>query len=162
MSLRHGIYTGLAGLHLILVVCGAAGWPVLSSDTAAGHTLRLVRSYTGSDSSYGFFAPGVSLQVRVRFLLSDRAGNQWTEGLDSRMNQEGRLRVGSGVSMAAEFPEMMPVLAQSWAAAMMGRHPTATKVIAIVEIYELPRLDGYTQGQRPMWVTIYRQEFDRK
>jgi hypothetical protein len=162
MNLRHGIYTGLAGLHLILVVCGAAGWQVLSPKTEAGHALRLIRTYTGSDSSYAFFAPGVSSQMRARFILIDQNGKEWTDELDSTMGREGKLRAGSGLSMAAEFPDLMRVFGKSWAATMLGRHPTATKVIALVDIYELPPMVAYTEGYRPEWVQIYREEFNRK
>ena len=155
MTVRHAIYTALAALHLVLVACGAAGWSVLPPDTYAGHALRIIRSYTGSDASYGFFAPGVSSTVRPTFTLIDGEGKRWTDTLDGEMGREAQLRVGSGVGLTGAFPGLLPRFAHSWAATMLGRHPTAETVIVGLEIYEVPPLDVYGAGERPRWVQVF-------
>jgi hypothetical protein len=162
MTLRHTIYTALAALHLVLVACGAAGWTVLPPNTAPGHSLRLVRTYTGSDANYGFFAPGVSSQLRATITLIDGTGKQWTDTLDAGMSREAQFRAAGSLGMAAELPGLQPVLAKSWAATMFGRHPTAKTVIVGFEAHGLPPMDDYQQGMRPEWILIFEQAFDRK
>jgi hypothetical protein len=100
--------------------------------------------------------------MRARFVLVDRDGKQWTDALDSNMGREARLRVGSGVSMAADFPELMRGFARSWAATMLGRHPTAQQVTVVVETYELPPMDAYATGDQAEWMVVYQESFDRK
>jgi hypothetical protein len=162
MTRRHKILTAIAALHLVLVVCGAVHWPVLPAYSEAGQAVAVVRNYTGSDSSYGFFAPGVSSQIRVRFTLFARDGQQWADELDKGMTQEARLRISSGLHAIMDDPGRLGDLAPSWAATIFGRHGAAKKVIAIVEYFDVPTMEEYAAGQRPHWVAVYRQEFTRK
>jgi hypothetical protein len=155
MTPRHKIYTALAGLHIAMVACGAAGWSVLPADTAIGHGLQVLRGYTGSDASYGFFAPGVSCTVRPAFTLIDAEGKRWTDTLDADMGREAQLRIGSGVGLTGAFPGLLPRFAHSWAATMLGRHPTAKTVIVRIEMCEVPPMDAYRNGQRPGWVQVF-------
>jgi hypothetical protein len=155
MTVRHAIFTALAALHLILVACGAAGWSVLSPKTFFGHALRVVRNYTGSDASYGFFAPGVSSTIRPTFTMIDAKGKQWTDTLDAEMSREAQLRVGSGLGLTGAFPNLVPAFAQSWSATMFGRHPTAQTVIVKIELYDMPPIEAYREGHRPQWVQVF-------
>jgi hypothetical protein len=155
MTLRHTIYTGLAGVHLILVACGAAGLSPLPRDDAAGHALQVVRDYTGSSAGYGFFAPGVSSTLRPRFKLIDAEGKQWTDCFDADISREAELRVGSGVGLVGAFPELTPFFTQSWAAAMLGRHPTAKTVIISIEAYDVPPMSEYQNGERAQWQVVF-------
>jgi hypothetical protein len=135
---------------------------VLEPNTDAGHGLMVAQHYTGSDASYGFFAPGVSSQMKASFLMIDAHGKEWTDTLEGNMTREAQLRVASGISRVAEFPGLMRKFGPSWAATMFGRHPTAKTVVISIEIYELPTMDEYTQGERPHWETVYVEPFDRK
>jgi hypothetical protein len=155
MTRRHTLYTILAGLHIVLVACGAAGWSVLPPNTALGHGLRVVRGYTGSDASYAFFAPGVSSTVRATFTMTDANGKQWTDTLDAGMSREAQLRIGSGVGMTGAFPNLLPAFVHSWAATMLGRHPTAETVTVSIEVYEVPPMDAAKSGQRPEWIQVF-------
>ena len=162
MTLRHTIYTALAALHLILVACGAAHEMILEPNTDTGYSLMVARHYTGSDASYGFFAPGVGPQMKASFLLIDAHGKEWTDTLEGHMTREAQLRIRGGVSRVAEFPGLMKKFGPSWAATMFGRHPTAKTVVITIEVYELPTMDEYTRGEQPRWETIYVEPFDRK
>lgn len=162
MSWKLKILTGLAALHLGLVICGAAHSNVLPPETAPGHALRVARAYSGSDASFSFFAPGVSSQLRARFVLIDAAGGEWHDTLDSAMTREAKLRVSSGVSLLGDFPGLMKVFGPSWSATMFGRHPGAAKVVVALEQHQLPTMEQYRQGQRPEWKTVYVEVFERK
>src|SRR5687767_15056078 len=104
MKIPPRVWLGLALAHLFLVVCGAAGWPLFSSDTAPGQTLRAYGTLSGSDNGYGFFAPGVAAQLRPRFLLEDEAGSTWDDTLESTLSHEAMLRLGGAIGMSA-YPE---------------------------------------------------------
>lgn len=160
MTLRHKIVASLAALHLALVACGACRETPFDPDTAPGHALRVARGYAGSDSSYGFFAPGVSSQMRVRCVMTDAHGQEWSDTLDGNMTREAQLRVNSGIGIVGEFPELTRQFGASWAATMFGRHPTAQRVVVLLEIYELPTMDEYRAGSRPEWKTVYVEAFD--
>jgi len=148
------IYTALASLHLVLVACGAAGWDNLLPNTYPGRCLQVVRAYTGSDASYGFFAPGVSNAVRPTFTLIDADGKEWTDTLDANMGREAKLRVGSGIGMTSVFPDLQVDFLHSWAATMLGRHPTAKQVIVAIEYFDVPPMDEYRAGELPQWIQV--------
>jgi hypothetical protein len=117
---------------------------------------------TGADAGYGYFAPHVGSEVRVRFTLADNAGREWQDELAAGLNQEGRLRVGSMTGLFPADPEQRVLrhdLAASWAATMFGRHPTARVVIVRVEVYEVPSMAEYRAGLRPGWVQVFAATF---
>ncbi len=159
MNARFACLTALAGVHLALVVCGAAGWAV-PEDNAPGRALRAGRAMTGSDMSFGFFAPDVASELRARFILTDRAGRTWTDALDLGSNPEVRLRVGNVVALAY-IPALRQAAAASLAAAMFGRHPEAVHVVVSIDIHEPPTMAEYRTGARPEWLPFYDAAFSR-
>jgi hypothetical protein len=160
MTVRHKILTGLAALHLVLVACGACREIPLDAQTAPGHALRVVRGYTGSDANYGFFAPGVSSQMRVLCVMTDAHGKEWTDTIDGGMSREAQLRINSGIGTVGEFPELTRQFGASWAAAMFSRHPTARRVVVLLQVYDLPTMEQYAAGAQPEWKTEYAEVFD--
>ena len=95
MSVRHAIYTALAALHLTLASFGAAQLQVVEPDNDAGYALGVARHYTGSDASFGFFAPGV--------------GPQMTEaaGTDRPIRHAARFRFRRGDDIAKRFVRLI-------------------------------------------------------
>lgn len=160
MKRRQRIWLGIALLHLFLVVCGAAGWPLFSSDSTAGKTLRAYGSLSGADNGYGFFAPGVAAQLRPRFQLEDQAGNVWEDTLEATLSHEASLRLGGAIGMAA-YPDLRPDLAASWAATMLGRHPSAVRVTVIIEIMYLPTMEQTKVGEAVEWLQLFEGTFER-
>src|SRR5262249_50739225 len=150
----------LATVHLLLVVCGAAGLSLLPDGTGPGKALRWYGAMSGSDNGYGFFAPGVASQFRATFTLSDGAGRGWTDTLEGEPNPEVTLRIRSIVGLFAEGG-LGPALAASWAAKLFGRHPDARHLLVRVEAYDLPTMAEYRDGERPRWQPIYEATFAR-
>jgi hypothetical protein len=163
MTVRHRIYTALAGIHLMLVVCGALGWNILPQESVPGRALQAVRGYTGSDTGFGFFAPGVPGQIRAKFYMRDANGKEWSDFLDSNMTREAKLRAGSGVGLADEIEEgkFKTDFAKSWAATMFGRYPTAKTVFVEMEYYDPPSMEEYRNGKRPEWKAFWGNEYKR-
>lgn len=164
MTRRHALATCAAACHLLLVVCGATGWAFFGGDPAednlAEEAVRLYGALSGAENGYGFFAPGVSSQIRATFTLTDAAGRTWTDTLEEGMGAEATLRVGSGVSLAA-FDGVRESLARSWAATMFARHPAARSVTIRIDVYDLPTMTDYRAGARPCWLPVYEATAER-
>jgi hypothetical protein len=150
----------LAAVHLVLVVCGAAHFRLVPLQWG-GIVQHTYGALSGSDSSFGFFAPGVASQLRATFTMTDDEGRTWTDVLEHGNNREARLRLGTVVSNFAE-ESMRRDVAASCAATMFGRHPTARQVVVRVEVYELPPMDAYRDGARPEWVPVYEVTVSRE
>ena len=81
--------------------------------------------------------------------MVDDAGHTWTDTLEEGSNREVQLRIDSIVTTFyhAEFrPDLRRSFTASWAATMFGRHPDAKRVIARVDVYDLPTMDQYRRG----------------
>src|SRR5437016_3536232 len=92
----------LAAGHLMLVICGAAGFspdPQTAKANPAKLGLAYYGSLSGSENGYGFFAPGVAPELRAVFTLSDDQGNTWSDVLDKGVSAEADLRVGGIIGM---------------------------------------------------------------
>jgi hypothetical protein len=127
------------------------------------HAPWLIARYgalSGTDSSYGFFAPAVGTQLRVSFELTREDGTKTTDVLTTGASHEADLRIGDMVAifwMADE--DLQRSLAASWAGRMLARHPEATRVVVHLDAYELPTMAEYQRGERPDWAPHYEAEF---
>jgi hypothetical protein len=163
MNTRHALMVAVAFGHLILVGLGAAslmpdaGNP---NSNAAGKALATYGALSGADNGYGFFAPGVAPTMRATFTMSDESGKSWTDVLETGTSHEADLRYAgiASVFVMADFP---PSLAQSMAAAMFGRHPTATHVVMLIEVSNPPTMAEYREGKRPQWEPLFQAAFSR-
>jgi hypothetical protein len=150
----------LAAVHLVLVVCGAVHFRLVPLQWG-GIVQHTYGALSGSDSGFGFFAPGVASALRATFTMTDDEGRTWTDVLEHGNNREARLRLGTVVSNFAE-ESMRRDVAASCAATPFGRHPTARQVVVRVEVYELPPMDAYRDGARPEWVPVYEVTVSRE
>lgn len=162
MMNRKVVWTSLAAIHLALAGAGAAGLPLLSTDSAPGTLLAGYRSASGSDNSYGFFAPAVGSSKRVRFTLVDAQGRQKKETLDSP-TQEATFRVGTILDrLNASDERLRRAVLASLAAHAFGVHPGAERVRVTVEGFAIPRMESFRRGERPRWIPLFEAEFVRK
>jgi hypothetical protein len=160
MNTRQLLAAVVAGIHLMLVIGGAANISLPRWTGVAGRCIRWYGAVSGADSGYGFFAPGVASETRATITLTDGKGRTWTEAFEAGGNQEVQLRLGSMVSTAAS-PGVRRKLAASWAGKFFAIHPEVESVLVRVEYYDLPQMDEYRDGERPEWVTEYEVEFFR-
>lgn len=118
---------------------------------------------SGTDSSYGFFAPSVGTQLRATFVLTDAGGQTTTDVLTTGVSKEADLRVGDMVAVFwMDDADLKRGLAGSWAGRMLARHPDATRVVVHLDAYDLATMDGYHEGKTPTWVPYYEAEFARR
>ena len=71
-------------------------------------------------------------------------------------------RDGCIVAASMRDEKVRDVLAQSWAAVMLGQHPEATRVQVVAQGFQLPPLEEFAQGAKPSWKVVYAAAFDRK
>jgi hypothetical protein len=161
MTVRHGICCVLAAGHIVLIACGAARLPVADGGGTTAKVLQNYGALTGADATYGFFAPGVSPQLRASFILDDGAGRTWTAVLDGGGNREVELRIGS-ILGSTSFPWLRDAVIASWAARMFARQPDAQFVLVRIEVYDLPTMEQYRAGTRPEWNIVHEAGFFRE
>jgi hypothetical protein len=160
MTLRFAFLTALAAFHLVLVAGGAAHIRLFSPRTAVGTTVTAYSALSGADNSFGFFAPGVAPQFQVHFTLTDDAGKTWEESGEQGTTREANLRFDSTASMFA-YKKLRGEVAKSWAAALFGRYPHVRQVEVLAEAEDMPTMEGYREGCRPEWDTVYTASFTR-
>jgi hypothetical protein len=161
MTRRHALLTGVAAIHLVLVICGAVNYRPLSGDRLPAQVLRFTQAVTGSDSGYGFFAPDVGCDLRARFTLIDAAGRRWDQELDLGNTLEERVRIANVLSLAYE-DDLRRDLAGSLAGTVLARNPTAEKVIVRIDVYDPPTMDDYSVREKLEWESLYMATISRK
>ncbi len=140
----------------------AAGAAELDYDHA-GRVLAEYGALSGTDSSYGFFAPSVGTQLRVTFVLTDAAGATTTDILTTGVSKEADLRIGDMVAIFwMDDQDLERAMAGSWAGRMLARHPEAVRVAVHLDAYDLPNMAEYREGKRPEWGPYYEAVFVRK
>ena len=99
-----------------VVQLGFAAAGAMELDFDSAH--RLISQYgalSGTDSSYGFFAPEVGTQLRVIFELTGADGTKKTDVLTTGASHEADLRIGDMVAIFWSADEgLQRGLAASW------------------------------------------------
>ena len=150
MTARHAFLTTIAAAHVILVICGAAGF--LAGERALGWYGEV----SGAGNQYGFFAPEVGASYRATFTMTDAKGQTWMDVLNRGDNHEAMLRYDNSFGDFGSSD-----LAASWAAMMFGRHAHAQQVTVRLQEYDPPTMADYQAGKRAEWKTFYQATFIR-
>ncbi len=159
---RHAsVVATLASVHLVLISLFL--WTGLADSTgsAPARALQTYKNLAGIFRDYRFFAPNVSSDVRAGFILAQSDGTSAFHAFMSE-NLEVSLRYGCIVAASMRDDKVRDVLAQSWAAVMLGQHPEATRVAVVAQGFHLPSLQAFAGGEKPAWKVIYAADFDRK
>jgi hypothetical protein len=153
MTARHAVCTVLAATHLTLATIWAfEGSPPVPDRPLAKKLLRLYGTLSGAENQFGFFAPDVGWQVRSTFALMDAAGRTWTDTHERGPNRECELRLGNIADTMFALDIVDEEQIHSWAAAALGRHPTAETCVVRIDAYHTPTMAEFRAGKRPEWV----------
>lgn len=140
----------------------AAGALELDFDHAP-RLIAQVGALSGTDSSYGFFAPGVGTQLEAKFGLTSADGIRSTDVLTTGASHEADLRIGDMVAIFwMDDRALQRSIAASWAGRMLARHPEAARAVVHLDAYNLPTMAEYHAGKRPDWSPYYEAEFVRR
>jgi hypothetical protein len=161
MTWRFKLLALAALAHLILVASSAAHLRLATPRTAAARTIAAYGALSGSDNTFGFFAPHVAPEFHLQFTITSADGRVWEEPANRGVTREASLRFDSMTSLFA-FDDLQPRIAASWAAALFGRYPDATRVEMLVEAEDMPTMESFRDGNRPEWDTIYTGDFSRR
>lgn len=151
----------LAALHLAFVALFI--WTDFSEgdDSPGLRALRSYKSASGIFRDYRFFAPAVASDMRAAFVLRKADGASELVPLAADNLEVGfRYNCIIGASMRNE--RVRDLMAQSWAAAMLGLHPEVPRLTVVAQAYDLPAMADYAAGERPRWQTVYGGTFDHK
>src|SRR5262245_11472247 len=139
MSRYPAAWTILAGVHLALVVCGAADLWRHAPDV---YGLDSYGMATGADYGYGFFAPQAAPEPRVTSDLIGPDGATWTATLGTGTSREADLRLGNVASFLFK-PAQRRDIAASLATALFARHPSAVQVTVKLETFDPPTMSAF-------------------
>jgi len=161
MKIRPSLLAALAATHLALVIAGATHYPVGKQPNLLSWTLSLYGGLSGSETTYGFFAPKVAPELVAKFTLVDEQGRTFEVTPQQGVTHEANLRFESTISMVVH-PQFHDAVPASWAAALLGRHPDAVEVRVTIQAQDLPHMGQYQAGCRTRWITIYDKRFKRE
>ncbi|HEY8272233.1 MAG TPA: hypothetical protein VIG33_15185 [Pseudobdellovibrionaceae bacterium] len=159
--LRIGIVAGLC--HLTLVTLGAADIG-FSNQHWWGRVINYYGEISGSTFGYGFFAPGVSSQIRAVFDVVESDSRQTTRLLKDDGNREIDLRIGDIIEQfigeeRKDPLEFQRALSASLSGAVFIEHPSAKSVTIRLEKFDPISMEEFRKGLRPSWVSLYSAKF---
>ncbi len=159
---RHaGLLACFATAHLVAIVLFIWTDATERSDSPVARAFRTYKNASGIFRDYRFFAPAVASDMRAGFILEKADGEtEFQPFLADNLEVGFRYNCIIGASMRNE--KVRDVMAQSWAATMLGANPQATRVTVVAQSYELPPMRRYAAGEEPSWQIVYAGKFDRK
>jgi hypothetical protein len=160
---RLRIALAVVTIHLALVIIGAS--EIEFSGGSWG--LRAINYYgelSGASSGYGFFAPGVSSQVRCSFDILEKDSSKITQQLKDQSSREVDIRLGDIVEQflgeeRSDPKQFQRELAGSLSGLVFARHPGAKSVTIRLETFTPVSMQDYRNGQRPNWMALYSAKF---
>ncbi|MGZ3746710.1 MAG: hypothetical protein ACXWRE_05060 [Pseudobdellovibrionaceae bacterium] len=158
--LKIGIVAGFC--HLILVSLGAADIS-FSNKHWWGRVVNYYGEISGSTFGYGFFAPGVSAQIRAVFDVVEKDSTLTTRTLDAS-NREIDLRTSDIIEQFIGDDRKDPMdfqraLSASLSRAIFAEHPGAKSITIRLESFEPNSMEEFRQGKRPSWISLYSAKF---
>ena len=163
ISAKLKMMTVIATLHLFLVAIGAFELDLFSNDNL-NSALDYYGSLSGASASYGFFAPGVDLQIRAVFDVENAHGDHQLVQLENGQNSEFYLRTGDIIENfyndeMADPMKFQRDLASSLSATIFSRTPNARNVTIHLDEFKPVNMAEYRSGLHPKWQPIYSATF---
>jgi hypothetical protein len=159
-SIKVRLLLGIAIVHLSLAALSAAHLRPISDASPPGRAVYAYSEIAAVNNNFGFFAPAVASQVRVRFTLCDKGGHCSPDTLATGSDEVNlKLHTMYSFFMVSEAQDL---LARSWAAQMLARHRDAETVMVEAEIFQLPTMIEYSAGRREEWMPFYHAVFARR
>lgn len=158
--LRHWVFSGLAVVHLTMLVLFVWSGFAQSSPSTTASVVRTYRNFSGAFRDYAFFAPAVASDLRAGFILEYESGE--TRFLRfAADDREVAFRYNNIVAASMRDVRGRDLFAQSWAAFILGAHPDAVRASVITETFVVPSMAEYRAGERPDWTFVYVGRFER-
>ena len=104
---------------------------------------------------FDFFAPEVSNEARVDFLINFANGTSRRVRLAATPNDEANRRLALMYTIFA-YPTERDRLLRAWGDYVLRLHPEAVEVTSRVEMIELPTMQESVAGKLPSWKEVGR------
>jgi len=165
ISNRHRLWLGIALVHLVLVIFGAA-YVDLDRFGFLEPAISYYGALSGSSNSYGFFAPGIDSQLHAIFEVTDSRGRQRLVPLETGASAESDLRVGNIIDQFApdrddkeSDVQLQRSLSASLARVLFMRIPDAKSVNVRLEEYRPVSMEDYRKNKRSYWAPLYSARY---
>lgn len=146
----------LAVIHLSLVAYGASSLHLFPRGGIVYKAIQTYGNLSGSNSTYGYFAPSVLPSVRMQVTVSGGPDKPYTYKL--RSNKVKTHEILYTFNEAYGNPNFTIPFAQR----MFANHPERTNLDVRFDIYQVPTMEEYRAGARPRWETVYDESFSRE
>ncbi len=150
----------LAGVHLLMVALYAGHFiewsPLPGKATTA---LTTIGDYTGSSNIYSFFAPGLSNQPYVVYVLRSPDGKEKKYDFAAG-NAEFANRLNNIYGYYA-IPESRDIIAPCLARTLLNQQRDFDAVKVVMVIQYIPNLKEYAAGERTQWHFWFEKVFAR-
>lgn len=159
LPVNFNLLLGVSLIHLVLIFWGAGYFWNLPETGAFGRLTRSIADFSGANSRFGFFAPTVGPQARVR-ILTDK-GKEVPIHLKT---SEGMQRIHNLASLFLSpqlKTEELRSMAASWAAFGFSKELTSVQLTVVVEIYQASSLVDAQKGSLPKWQKYYESTFKK-
>jgi hypothetical protein len=155
----------LALVHCLIVIQGASGLRVKQWGPL-GELITYYGALTGAERGFGFFAPKVSTEARIRFLIDNGQEQQESLLFEEISSSEVNLRINNIASQVwqaldSDDVKMRRSLSASLAGWVFGRKPNAGRVTIIFEAYHIPTMQEARQGNQKSWKQVYSTTLER-
>lgn len=148
-----------SAVYACMVALSAAHVAPVGPEGVVGTVYRLVGELTGAYNSFGYFAPSVASQVRVK-LMNVSVDGSTNEKVLMTGNTEVDLRLHTMMGFFP-VPEAQQLFARSWAATALA-DPEVKETTVSVQVFELPTMAQYRNGERPTWKEFFRASYGRR
>jgi hypothetical protein len=154
--------------HGLMIVAGPLSWD-MSRLGRMGEIFYYYGEAAGTNSQYAFFSPGISIQIRARFLIKKDQGTSELIDFMNGRSRETDLRLGD---ISDQFLTLVKVqepirrklqrsLAASMVANVFSRYPDARSIVLTLEEFEPKPLRAMEPYPPPRWRQVYTIEFSR-
>lgn len=155
--------------HGLMIVAGPLSWD-MSRLGRIGEVFYYYGEAAGTNSQYAFFSPGISTQIRVRFLIKKDQGSPELIDFMSGRSRETDLRLGDISDQFLTLTRLQePIrrklqrsLAASMAAHVFSRYPDAKSIVLTLEEFAPKPLRTMEPYPSPRWRKVYSIEFSRQ
>lgn len=158
MPFKHKIYFLLAAVHVVMIILFASHFTAWANmDHPVPKALSVVGNYTNSNNVFSFFAPGLSDQPYVVYMVQDKKGKERMIDLQGR-SPEFINRVNN-IYGYLTLNEARTVISASLAQAILRRYPESEKIRVSMVIQQIPDMPAHRSGDRSQWQFWFYRDY---
>jgi hypothetical protein len=159
--MKRALLISAAALHLSLIVISMTK-PKVDPHNSFWHALSWYGKLTGASATYSFFSPDIPRELVFHFTIYNPDQTSFETTIQQTANNEVDARLGNILRMipkSYEHREIVRSMAASLSASMFRSYPDAAKVGIRTELFLLPSMADFRNGNRASLMPVYSAVF---